>query len=85
MIIIVYVDFRNKGECKDVFFYYYLISFESKIVVLDLQYVLCKKYCKYCVNGQYYGMVIFCDLYMLREILIFFVYVELVNIRNKFD
>ena len=83
--IIVHVDSRNKGERKDVFFYYHPTSSESKTVALDLQHALRKKYRKYRANGQYHGTVTPRDLHMLRETLTPSVYVELANIRNKFD
>lgn len=83
--IIVHVDSRNRGERKDVFFYYHPTSSESKQIALDLQKALRKKYRKYRANGQYHGTVTPRDLHMLRETLTPSVYIELANIRNKFD
>lgn len=83
--VIVHVDSRNKGERKDVFFYYHPTSSESKEIALDLQKALRKKYRKYRANGQYHGTVTPRDLHMLRETLTPSVYIELANIRNKFD
>jgi N-acetylmuramoyl-L-alanine amidase len=83
--IIVHVDSRSKGERKDVFFYYHPTSSESKKIALDLQKALRKKYRKYRANGQYHGTVTPRDLHMLRETLTPSVYIELANIRNKFD
>ncbi len=83
--IIVHVDSRNRGERKDVFFYYHPSSSESKSIALDLQRALRRKYRKYRANGQYHGTVTPRDLHMLRETQTPSVYIELANIRNKSD
>ncbi len=83
--IIVHVDSRNKGERKDVFFYYQHESTESKQIALSMQRALRKKYQKYRANGQYHGTVSSRDLHMLRETSPPAVYIELANIRNAAD
>ena len=83
--IMVHVDSRSQGERKDVFFYYNPTSPESKTIALGLQKAIRKKYRKYRANGQYHGTVTPRDLHMLRETLPPSVYIELANIRNKFD
>lgn len=83
--IIVHVDSRNKGERKDVFFYYQHESAQSKQIALNMQRALRKKYQKYRANGQYHGTVSSRDLHMLRETSPPAVYIELANIRNAAD
>lgn len=85
MTIIVHVDSRNKGERKDVFFYYHPGSRDSRKEALQLHRALKNKYKKYRANGQYHGTVSSRDLHMLRETKPVSVYIELANIRNTFD
>jgi len=85
MTIIVHVDSRNKGERKDVFFYYHPDSKDSRSAALDFHRALKRKYKKYRANGQYHGTVSSRDLHMLRETKPVSVYIELANIRNTYD
>ena len=84
-VIVIHVDSRSKGAQTDVFFYYHPDSSTGKELATKIHKVFVGKYAKYRRSGEYQGTVGARDLHMTRECKPTTVYIELGNIRNKFD
>lgn len=83
--IMIHVDSRAETKSQDVFFYHWGKSKTSKKLAYDLQGTFQKKYDYYQKNRGYKGYVGERGLYMLRNTAPPAVFVELANIRNKYD
>jgi N-acetylmuramoyl-L-alanine amidase len=83
--IIIHVDSRGKNQKQDVFFYHLEGSKKGNAIAENLHSTFDQKYSKYQKNRGYQGYVKARGLYMLRNTTPPAVYVELANIRNKYD
>ena len=83
--IIIHVDSRGKNQKQDVFFYHLEGSKSGQKMAENLHKTFDKMYDKHQKNRGYEGFVESRGLYMLRNTLPPAVYVELANIRNKYD
>lgn len=83
--IVIHVDSRSESKSQDVFFYYHKKSKEGKNLAENMQEVFKKKYDKYQKGRGYKGTVRHRNLHMVRTTATPTVFVELANIRNKFD
>lgn len=83
--IVIHIDSRNTKESTDVFFYYFPGSSKGKKTAQKIHSTLRDKYKKYRKGGRYDGTVTARDLHMLREPKTNSVFIELGNIRNKYD
>ncbi len=84
-VITIHLDSRNLGERTDVFFYHHPSSDEGRQCAEIIHSTLAEKYGKYRKYGSYTGTVSARDLHMLREVKPTSVFIELGNIRNKYD
>jgi len=83
--IVIHIDSRSTRESTDVFFYYFPGSRKGKKTARKIHSTFAAKYKKYRKNGKYGGTVTPRDLHMLREPKTNTVFIELGNIRNKYD
>lgn len=84
-VIVIHVDSRSQSERTDVFFYHHPESPGGKELALKLHRIMRQKYRQFQKGRGYHGSVTGRDLHMLRETKPSSVYIELANIRNKFD
>ena len=84
-LIVIHVDSRNTRQKIDLFFYHHPDSDESKALAQKLHKTMRQKYKKHRKSGEYHGTVTARDLHMLRETKPQSVYVELANIKNRYD
>lgn len=80
-VVTIHIDSNNQSHQTDVFFYYFPQSKEGKALAKKLHKTLKSKY----KHRSYHGTVTARDLHMLREPKPSSVFIELGNIRNKFD
>lgn len=83
--VVIHIDSRSVRETTDVFFYYYPGSRSGRKITKNMHKTLAQKYKSYRRNGSYKGTVTSRDLHMLREPKTTSVFIELGNIRNKYD
>ncbi|MEO1516445.1 MAG: N-acetylmuramoyl-L-alanine amidase [Bacteroidota bacterium] len=83
--VVIHIDSRSVSETTDVFFYYYPGSKRGRKITRNMHKTIGQKYRKYRNNGSYKGTVTARDLHMLREPKTTSVFIELGNIRNKYD
>ncbi len=85
VFISIHVDARNVGKRQDVFFYHYKGSRTGRKIALSIQKIFENKYKQVQKGREYFGTVTARDLYVLRKTLPPAVYIELGNIKNKFN
>ncbi len=84
-VVTIHIDSNNQSRQTDVFFYYFPGSSEGKKLAKKVRNTLKSKYEKNRRSGKYTGTVKPRDLHMLREPKPNSIFIELGNIRNKFD
>ena len=84
-VVTIHIDSNNQSHQTDVFFYYFPGSDVGKKLAVKVRDTLKAKYQKNRKNGKYKGTVKPRDLHMLREPKPTSIFIELGNIRNKFD
>ncbi len=83
--VVIHIDSRSNNANTDVFFYYYPGSKSGRKLAKNMHNTLRKKYGTHRKNGKYKGTVNSRDLHMLREPKTASVFIELGNIRNRYD
>lgn len=83
--IVIHVDSNSKNKSQDVFFYYHKKSKTGKKLALNTHQVFKSKYEKYQKGRGYHGTVKHRNLHMLRAVSPPTLFVELANIRNRYD
>ncbi len=83
--IIIHVDSRSYEKRQDVFFYYWFGSKSGRKLALAIHKKFDAKYRKVQANRGYRGTVSPRNLYVLKHTLPPAVFLELGNIRNKYD
>jgi N-acetylmuramoyl-L-alanine amidase len=81
----IHIDSRSYSMRTDVFFYYKSGSKEGQALATSIQKTFVEKYKKYRRGSAYQGTTSTRDLHMLRETKPTMVYIELANIKNRFD
>lgn len=84
-VVTIHIDSNNQSHQADVFFYYFPGSAAGKKMAIKVRDTLKEKYKKNRKSGKYSGTVKPRDLHMLREPKPTSIFIELGNIRNKFD
>lgn len=84
-VVTIHIDSNNQSRQTDVFFYYFPGSNDGKKLARKVRDTLKSKYSKNRRSGKYSGTVKPRDLHMLREPKPTSIFIELGNIRNKFD
>lgn len=84
-VVTIHIDSNNQSHQTDVFFYYFPGSKVGKALAVKVRNTLKEKYKNSRKNGKYNGTVKPRDLHMLREPKPTSIFIELGNIRNKFD
>ena len=84
-VISIHVDSRSQSKQQDVFFYHLKGSKRGKDIATNLHETFKKKYGKFQKGRGYKGYVKDRNLYILRNTYPTAVFVELANIRNKYD
>lgn len=84
-VVTIHIDSNNQSHQTDVFFYYFPGSNDGKKMALKVRNTLKAKYKQNRRSGKYSGTVKPRDLHMLREPKPTSIFIELGNIRNKFD
>ena len=83
--IMIHIDSNNKSKNQDVYFYHHMTSRSSKTLAQSLQNTFKAKYNHFQKGRGYGGYIRGRNLFMLNYTYPTSVYVELANIRNKFD
>ncbi|MCO6464742.1 MAG: N-acetylmuramoyl-L-alanine amidase [Saprospiraceae bacterium] len=81
----IHVDSRAKNKRQDVFFYYNKNNPASKVLAENIHQVFGEKYGEHQKDRGYDGHVEDRGIYMVRNVIPTMVFVELANIRNKYD
>ncbi len=84
-LVCVHIDSRSTKQKTDVFFYYFPGSKKGRNLAKKLHSTFKAKYKKYRSKGNYQGTLSGRDLHMLREVKPNSVFIELGNIRNRYD
>jgi len=84
-VVTIHIDSNSENHRADVFFYYFPGSSPGKKLALKVRDTLKAKYQQNRKSGKYTGKVSARDLHMLREPKPTSIFIELGNIRNKFD
>ncbi len=84
-VVTIHIDSNNQSHQTDVFFYYFPGSSDGKKLAVKVRDTLKAKYKENRRSGKYSGTVKPRDLHMLREPKPTSIFIELGNIRNKFD
>lgn len=84
-VVTIHIDSNNQSKQTDVYFYYFPGSKDGKKLALKVRNTLKEKYRQNRKSGKYTGTVKPRDLHMLREPKPTSIFIELGNIRNRFD